>query len=253
MYVGYGTPGSADYYQHQDGEASVVFRVQSLYSRWRGFRYAVRYSMIIQGELSCNHPSKSISTQIDELIAAYSVNHKEIALYTSGGVKTQHYLSPNDVGIIDGPKVVRRSWPKGDIGEYASRRTYLIEIQELRKSADADDDRPDIIKYQEHIRYEGEPGAVVRWLYDQAGVEWKQTRAQAYPLRLVQSGHAIGNGVRIGPLPAVEPTRVLPELSWQDWKAPNLGSESVNQFETRWSYTMSIPTSSHLAYNPHSE
>lgn len=244
MYVKY------DSYQHQNNEASITYTVHPIYSRWRGFRYAIRQVMTVQGELSCNHPSKTLSEQIEDLIDAYSVNGKTLGLYHDDGTPTRHILDSSQSNLVDGPKVIRRSWPDGNIAQYASVRSYFIEVAAEFAAPEGDDAWPGIVRYQETMRYIGEPGPRVRYMYDFLGNEYAQTVAAAVPIRMVQSGVGIGYGGYVTPIAAVLPTRVLKDLTDLQYESPTFGTNATKEYRSRWSFVMTIPPAAYGAYLP---
>jgi len=235
VYVKYGD------YSHQIGQDSITYTVQKLYSQWRGFEYATRQTMTAQGALGF-HPTKTLSEEIDDFIAAYSVNGKTFGLYTDAGVATQHIIDSTNTLLKDGPKVVVRKWPRGDRGEYACHREYLVEVSAVFTTNDDDDPWPGIIRYQETMQYRGTGGLVRKFLYDQDGGEWEQAIYALSPLVLVQSGVSIGWGGYALPLDPVEPARQLYHLQRNRIGPIMLGSTwEGTEYHYSWSYVMSLP------------
>jgi hypothetical protein len=250
VYVQYGD------YQHADYEASIRFTAQALRSRWRGYRYAMRYTMEIIGELSCNHPTKTLSQQIEELIDAYGVDGKTLGLYESDGTPTRHFLDATRIDLRDGPTIEMRRWPKGDMGEYAAQRTYHIVATAEYYAPDPRDFWPGMIQYQEHMTYRGQPNLQARkYVYDQNGTEHEQVVAVRFPLMLIQSGEAKGYGGWVFPLGPIEPSRVMPELTDESYLSPTFGNAAYSgadsmEYETRWQYVMAIVQAAYGNYYP---
>jgi hypothetical protein len=257
MYVKYGD------YQHADNEASVIFTAQALRSPWRGYRYAMRYVMEIMGELSCNHPTKTLSQQTEDLIAGYAQDGKTLGVYNSNGTPTKHFLDSTRADLIDGPNIEMRRWPKSDEGEFASHRTYHIVATAEYYAPDDRDFWPGMVKYQERMLYKGQPpvqvGAVTIgrrvFLYDIGGNEHQQVVASNYSLILIQSGEALGYAGWVFPLDPVEPFRLHPDLTEKEYVGPTFGSNvysggSAKIYESRWQYVMNIPFATYGNYSP---
>jgi hypothetical protein len=206
--------------------------------------------MTVQGSLSCN--DGDLDTQIENLIDAYSVNGKTLALYDSGGTRTRHALDATASSLLDGPKIVRHVWPKGDRGEYASCRSYYIEATAIQAYYDSSDPWQGILKYQEQLFYEGSGGASFRWVHDQIGNPTKRIRIPGTSFYLHQRGHGIGQTGYVLPLPAVEPTMVAPERTRLTYTSPTIGTGYNGvRYESQWNYTMELPNSNYFdAYTP---
>jgi len=258
MYVGYGTPG-VDIYKHDVAGASITFSVRKLYSRWRGYLHALEYRMTVQGELTCNHPTDTLSEQIDDLIAAYAPEGKRLALYRDDDSVTQHVMPGQleNVFTLDGPKIEFRSWPKGDIGEYASIRTYLIAARAVYALYDANDAFPGVIRYQETFRWQGN-GLASFWLVpDQAGNYTQRIRYPGTSMMLYQEGYSIGQNVRISPLSPVYPTALHNDKVVYEPVSPEFGTGELignyTEYHTRWVYPMELPPGYFNATQPRSK
>jgi len=162
MYVKY------DAYEHATNAASVIFEAFPIRSPLRGRRYAVRYRMTVQGELlECDG---DLDTQIDTLVTAYAVDRKTLGLYHDDDSATRHLLSHTDPNLVEGPYVLYRSWPRGDLAEYAAFRTYKIIMEAIYDFSEIVDPTCQIIEYTERIEYFGTGGPSWVARYDQTGV-----------------------------------------------------------------------------------
>jgi hypothetical protein len=241
MYVQYGTGSGA--YKHGRNEASITYTNRRLYSEWRGYHYAQEVVMTVQGELSCNHPTLSISQQLDALIAAYSVDGKDLVLYTDANVATQHKITSSMGTIIDGPRVTKFDFPVGDFGEYVSHRTYFIEVYAQYRYYDTNDPWPGIVRYQESIRYIGNGGPAVVLVPDQSGNEIQRQLWPSTPITMLQSGESIGQGGYALPLPAVEPLYLRNDKAITTYSSPTFGSRGTKMYGMEWVFPMEIPAS----------
>lgn len=251
MYVGYGTYGGSPWYAHQSGEAAIVFTVEQERSQWRGRRYARRHRMIVTGALSCNHPTKTLSQQIDDFISAYSVDGLTLALYRDDNSMTQHALDATDTGLIEGPFIKVRQWPSGDNGEYASKRSYIIEAEALYYDFESTDPWPGIIKYQESFMWFGNGGPKRRWVYDQGSAQWTYDIIPVTRVRLVQQGHSIGYSGYALPLDAVEPLYLINDQVYRNPVSPIFATGGTKEYHYHWSFPMDLPyTFGTLPHNP---
>jgi hypothetical protein len=256
MYVAYGDPALAGsgveyYYQHLPNTASITFHVVPYRSKTRGRRYAVEYIMTVQGELPACHPtdpSITLEAQIEELILAYSTNRKTLALYNDDGTATPHILDATDCGgsgsgstLVDGPWLERRSWPQGDRGEYASHRTYFIEMHCIHDMTEPGDATSQIIEYHESIRYVGNGGPIWRIRYDQSSNAVTMQVVPKTPVHLVQSGWSKGWGGYVLPSAAVQPAYVHNDRVVEIYHSPTIGTCKTKEYVMQWSYPMTIP------------
>lgn len=235
MYVKYGS------YQHASNAASVLFEALPLRSRMRGRRYAIRYRMTVQGELlACDG---DLDTQIDDLITAYSTDRQTLGLYHDNGTATRHLLDASHASLVDGPYVVRRSWPRGTAGgEYASHHTYMVTMEAIYDFPESGDATSAIIEYTERIEYKG--GGGPRWVgqYDQLGVWRSQTIVANTPVVTIQSGRSVGWGGYVSPIAAIAPGYLQSERSWDRKTSPRLGTANTKEYLWEWAYVMLVPT-----------
>lgn len=273
MYVAWGNPdggsgsGSgasgfdctgAGYFQFPSNTVNVATHWIIKHSPFTGNRYCAEGIMILRGELvACD--GKSIDDWIDEMTDAFSYDGRTLALYKDDGTVTQHKL-PNDVAsLVDGPKVTRYSYPRGDRGEYTTHRTFFIEVRALYDYSDSCDSTSGIIEYRENIRYIGLGGARWSGLYDQSNVFRMWYGPTLSPVRVIQSGYSRGWGGYVTPLPAVEPTYLHSEECMEEYSGPTSGKAEpsavpglpvhvTKEYTMRWVYPMTLPT--YAVYTP---
>lgn len=273
MYVGWGDPdggsgsGSgasgfdctgAGFFQFPANTVNVATHWIIKHSPFTGNRYCAEGIMVLRGELvACD--GKTIDDWIDEMTDAFSYDGRTLALYTDAGVATQHKL-PNDVAsLVDGPKVTRYSYPRGDRGEYTTHRTFFIEVRALYDYSDSCDSTSGIIEYRESLRYLGLGGAQWAGAYDQSNTFRTWNGTTLTPIRLIQSGFSRGWGGYVTPLAAVEPTYLHSDQCVEEMTCPTSGKAEPSgtpglpvhvskEYTMRWVYPMTIPTYS--AYTP---
>jgi hypothetical protein len=225
------------------------------HSPFTGNRFCAEGIMVLRGELTaCD--GKTIDEWIDEMTDAFSYDGRTLALYTDAGVATAHKL-PNDVAsLVDGPKVTRYSYPRGDRGEYTTHRTFFIEVRALYDYSDSCDSVSGIIEYRETMRYIGLGGAQWMSAYDQSNTLRTWNGSTLTPIRLIQSGYSRGWGGYVTPLAAVEPSYVHSDQCIEEMTGPTAGKTEPagvlthvsKEYLMRWVYPMTIPT--YAAYTP---
>jgi hypothetical protein len=250
LYVKYGS------YAHGNNEASITYSKETHFSEWRGYPYAQTITMTVQGELSCNHPTLTLSQQITALETAYRTDFQDLVLYTDAGVATQHKITssmggaPHYLGpCIDGPKVISFAYPNGDMGEYASHRSYAIVVQAMYQYGALTDPNPGIVRYQETMKYIGDGGPAIVRVPDQNGNTTQRTRWPATPIMLIQSGVSIGFEGYALPLTAVEASHLISNEIMVQYEAPTVGTRNTPPsmfggtkfFNMEWMYPMMLP------------
>jgi len=156
-----------------------------------------------------------------------------------------HFLGP----CIDGPKVTRFAWPTGEGGEYASHRTYHIEVEALYQYGATGDPFPGVVRYQETMQYVGDGGPAVVMVPDQQGNTVQRQKWPATPIMLIQSGVSVGFEGYTLPLTAVEPTYLLSDQIRVKYEAPTFGTRNtpsslfggIKFCQMEWSYPMQLP------------
>lgn len=247
--------GGRGFYKFTPNTVNVSYHWIVKHSPITGNRYAAEGIMILRGRLvQCDIDGgsmDSISDQIDKLIDAFSYDGRTLALYNDDGTVTQHVL-PNDVDtLVDGPKVVRYSWPRGDRGEYSDHRSFYIEVRGLYDYGNPCDTVNGIVEYHERLRYEGLGGPQWMSLYDQSGTWCRWTGSPITVTRLVQSGYSKGWGGFVLPLDPVEPLYTHWDQAWEDYGSPSVGSHKSKEYTMRWCYPMTLQ-SFYGAAVPHS-
>lgn len=98
--------------------------------RTEGNMQAVKYTWDIEGSLigTGADPQADLKTKVDALDAAYADDGSDLVLYRNDGITVLQQLT--NVSCLDGTKVTTRpSFPKGEGSEFATARTFSIQIQ----------------------------------------------------------------------------------------------------------------------------
>lgn len=265
MYVGWGNPSGGSgsgsgssgfdctgggFFQFAANTVNVATHWIIKHSPFTGNRYAAEGIMILRGRLlACD--GSTIADQIDEMVDAFSYDGRTLALYTDAGVATAHKL-PNDVAsLVDGPKVTRYSFPRGDRGEYAEHRTFFIEVRALYDYSDSCDSTSGIIEYHETLRYVGLGGPEWMKAYDQSNTLRTWSGRTLTPTRLIQSGYSRGWGGYVLPLAPVETASVHWDQCVEEYGGPTSGKAEpsgvaglpvhvTKEYTMRWVYPMTL-------------
>ena len=171
--------GGAGFFKFAANTVNVACHWIRKHSPTTGNRYAVEGIMQLRGKLLECVGGDSLSTQIDKLLDAFSFDCRTLALYNDDGTVTQHALPAGIVTLVDGPKCVRLSWPRGDRAEYATlgHRSFYIEVRALYDYGEVCDAVSGIVDYHETLQYVGLGGPANDKQYTQnnvlSTVEWK--------------------------------------------------------------------------------
>lgn len=251
MYVGYGWnpalvsgtgtgTSPTEWYQFNVGRASIVFDVRGVRSDYNNRRIYNVMDLKVSGELHCD--DGDMDDQISDFIDAFASDYKTLALYRDDDTMTRHTLDIDDPTLVDGPWVHARTWPRGDRGEYATQRTFMVHGRAI-----FDANTNPILRYHESVQTVGQ-GARYAALYDQDG---NFIRPQVVPnsvVQITQSGYSIGWQGYVFPLGSVEPTYLDADRTVLVAETGRTGRADTMEYAYRWRYHMSAPTLS--AYAP---
>ena len=239
MYFRYGN------YIHADNEVelSSLTKVSS-YDQY-GFLDRVTHTMSIRGVLQ-GSTQAALTTAIYALENAYSENGHNAALYQDDGTITPHALLFNNRAISP-VKVTRLSWPEGsDKGEYATGRTYEIELQIDYNGPDGIGGNGPEVVFQESLSFRGTAGPTYAWLTPIKGEAIRQQLTEKSTQTIVQSGAGIGKS--IWPTP---PAPLLPDDEHEELRSITKGGPEVTgsglngaailrNYPINWSYTFEV-------------
>ena len=177
MYLKYGT------YRHADNEVSVVISKEGLFTQ-AGILRGTRERWTIQGRLQAADQA-SLTTAIDALAAAYSVQAQNLGFFLDDDSPTSHAIL--NAATNGGVRVVAPpSFPEGKGAEYTTFRNYsiVLEAELLDRSAT-------ILRWHETLGFQG-GGPQFAYLEPIDGAPQKQLLKQATTYRATQSGEAVG-------------------------------------------------------------
>lgn len=223
-------------FRHEAGQVNLT-RMNIAYKHSpRGRRLSRVMTMFLQGEI-CGDSQSSLTTQINQLISAYSVDYQNAGLYLDDGSLSPHQL-PNDTPeCISGVRVMQRSWPKGGPSEYATARTFSVTLQ-----AEYADFESDLVQWEETLEYIGNCGPRYEILETYDG-PYSLLTATRTAQRIIQSGSAVGFRGYVLP-----PGSLFPLNEHQDRRRVKVGSpkyvgRGFAYYPTAWSYyhTMGSP------------
>lgn len=175
----------------------------------------------------------NLTTQIAALKAGYASDGGNLVLYQdNGSTATSHALTSSACwgGVqVDGPY-----FPSGQGAEYATYRDYVIRAVGKVEGTVADD----IVSYVETITVTGTGGQRFVHLQPLRGEPVKQVVAQQTPVRVTQSGSAVGRtGYPLPPEPAEDPESEKLDEQMISHKSPKRGADGrFREYETTWQY-----------------
>lgn len=237
LYVSY----SGGTYQHATNEAALSItrdatrdeagRITGFIERWT-----------IQGELQGANAS-ALTTSMGTLATVYSSTITGIALYQDGGTITDHVMLAADT--VTGIQVVNPPhYPDGTRDQYVLRRNYVIVLEAEYATATTN-----IISFTESIRRIGNGGPRIVAIPTLNGdVRFQQTLA-ATPVKIVQSGSAVGRFATPTPPAPLLPDMMLNEDEEAGETSPKPRGNLDEGFPIEWSYTFLLSAKVNL--RPH--
>jgi len=244
MYLRYGS------YTHALQEARVTITRHPLRDA-AGVLYGYRERWLIEGRMVAADAG-AISAALTELESAYSIGDLDLVLLLPDGVtESSHHLM--SAACIGGTKIAQPvSYPLGAGAEYSTFRTYSVAIEGDVPLAPS---QSPILAWQETLAFSGTGGPRIVAIECRNGPPQMQTVSQRTPVRVVQSGRAVG--YRQYPAP---PGPIWPALEQADLRRVHLtsprtsgsgASRDLEHFEIIWSYSFLSPVA--LAGWPHSQ
>ncbi len=180
MYVRYGN------YTHALDSAALVIQSDAIYDD-TGETWERRERWSIAGELLAANTA-ALTTEINSLLAAYSVNGQTLVLLDNDGVtETAHKLT--SAGTIGGVRVVQPpGFPTGTHGEYSTFRQFRVALEAITRINGA----PNLIRWDETVTFQGTGGPRELIHEIRNGSPIRETVSIATPLFAIQQGQAIG-------------------------------------------------------------
>lgn len=227
MILKYGT------YAHALAEAALVIRKQAVFNDAQVIR-AVRERWDIDGLLQ-RADQPALTAAIHELLAAYSVQGQDAALYLDDGTTlTSHWLQ--SAAAIGGVRVLAIDCPRGQGAEYSTFRAYHIALAAEFPSLGQDSS---LVSWDETLNFTG-GGERFILLQTLNGPAQRQLVADQTPYHATQTGRAVG--YLAYPLPGLP---IWPQAEHVDRRrivrrAPRRsgpsGQRAYTEWEVTWSY-----------------
>lgn len=180
MYMKYGN------YTHDSNLASFSINRENRYHPLSNAPVSQVYRVAIRGTLR-DTTQAGLRTQINALDAAYAIQGQEWGLYHDDATLSAHYL-PHSSTLMRPIRVVKPpSYDRSEAAEYATERTYSIELEAEYRSWE-----PNFIEFSESVTISGTGGPryVVTELLLTLPVRDKVTNATL--VKATQSGQAFG-------------------------------------------------------------
>ena len=178
MKLRYGT------YTHDTGEATVAISRDPILNE-AGEIVELRERWDVSGFLQAPSPSE-LTSKIEALRNAYSVNGRNLSLIFDNGTATAHSiktaLTSGGTRVVSGP-----NFPIGDGAEYSTFRSYSIALEAILKFSNGES----LISWQQTLTLIGGGPRFVH-LQTLRGLPRKQFTAQSTPYRATQTGSAVG-------------------------------------------------------------
>ncbi len=226
MYIKYGS------FQHEDNDTSIVVSKRRIRDR-RGRHSITRHRYVVRGELLASTQA-TIKTKIAALENAYSIDGRDFGLYHDDGTVSGHFLDSSQA--IGGTRVVSLTYPEGEGAEYATTRTYQIELE----GDVLHDGGLELFEETVDIRGDGGPRTVLIETLSGPPV-LQQTNARTI-VRATQSGMAIGRAGLVSPPTPLWPRPIYkPEQSSMSRRSPQRFNNEFLNYTVRWNYVFESP------------
>lgn len=226
-------------YQHPDNEVLLQSFEQIPVFSERGLRKETLYRMSVTGDIIADGQA-AIASRITELVAAYAYDGRNAALYHDDGTITRHAILNDAENNLTGTRILHRSWPRGDPGEYATFRHFAITFGAVFRELDSQ-----ITRFREEVRVAGTAGPRIRVTTTLTGPPRAYRLARRTPVTIVQSGFIMGfDGVPDGALPGpLYPALELVEQRRIERISGTFRGRQTTERGLSYSYTMLSPES----------
>lgn len=235
MYFKYGS------YQHPDNEVTLAQFQLSNKRNPRGFRTSSVFTIHITGEILGSGQS-DLTTKIDALIAAYSDDFKDAGFYQDDDTPTPHLLVSNHPNNLTGNVITYRSWPSGDLAEYATKRTFAIGIEAEFRNAYSQ-----FVFYEDNMEMVGDGGSAIRWVAQSNGLPILHQDSSSTPQMWIHSGTAVAlDAYPLPPPPMFDRPNYLGHLTRIRRKGPRRYAQGFQEYTTEWYYVYQFQTPNFL-------
>lgn len=234
MYLRYGS------YTHALAEARVSINCEAMRNQ-AGVYYARKERWDIQGRLT-GADAAALTTAIAALKAAYEIGGYDLTLLLPDGVTaSDHQLLT--ASCKGGTKIAMPvSFPEGSGAEYSTFRNYSVAVEGEIPLLDGQNP---IVEWKETLAFVGTGGPRFVVIETRNGMPQMQQVSQRTPVRVVQSGRAVGYNQ--WPFP---PRPIWPGYEDGPQRSPQLGSPELtgegtsrgfHNYEISWSYSFISP------------
>lgn len=218
-------------YEHDTDECSIQIGTQNERSGIGIVQSSVT-TVTISGMLQAASVS-ALTTALRELETAYSVDGRDLGLYTDAGVSTAHVWI---AGQCDSIRVISPpSYPVGDGAEYTTFRRYQIVI-EIRKPVAGGSE---VVEWSQRIEEMGDGGPVILWIPCYNGPPVRQEIQPSSTRKIIQSGQAVGRTGYPTPPAPIYPEAVKRDSSRISRESPKMVNPS-RYFAVQWQYEMEM-------------
>ena len=172
-------------YSHAQDEVLISVQRSPLYDEQKkAYGYTEKWNL--GGQILADS-STAITTALNALVAAYSVNGKDLKLLQNDGTLTAHYMLSNQsrggTRVTEGP-----SYLEGGKGQYANHRSYSIAVEADFISPAASN----LVSFHEEIEIVGDGSGMWSHIPVIAGLWPKVDTTTHSVVRMVQRGQAVG-------------------------------------------------------------
>ncbi len=217
-------------YTHPIGQPQIAISKRPILDRG-GVPIAHAVTWSIQGML-LGSGQADLDAQIERLTAAYARQNEDVVLLLSDGVtESQHTLQVKDtrggVYVTQGP-----DFPKGDGPEYATRRSFAVQLSAEVPIADS---HAAVMHFTETLSTSG-GGPSYRHVETALGFPIKQQLRRATTYHATQSGAATGYTLypRVpGPIFGEANLAQAPRITR---RSPQVVGNSMRNFTVSWQY-----------------
>lgn len=174
-------------YEHPENEVDYfLFSQTPIYVR--NERIGATYRITARGQI-LGSTQAELNTAIGNLIDQYQVTYpSQAGLKHDDGTVTRHFLYANDFEAMSPIKVIRRHWPESNPGEYATKRTFEVVIEQQKFETGA----YNTLSFVENLTFCGDNSPIYEVQLRRDAPPRIEQVNQNSEQRIIQSGQAIG-------------------------------------------------------------
>ena len=230
MYVKYGT------FQFDPSEAGLAVRAQFIRSR-RGFKAYQRVQYDIDGEI-CENNQYDVTTRLNQIIAAFSVDGQDIGLYHDDDSPSTHFMGSNWATNLTGNQVLYKDFPVTEHGEYTSGRKFKLAVGALLYNADVS-----LIEHADSLNRISNAGQQWRWKRNKWWGFYPILEAPSTMQVIHHVGYRVGMDTWPLPItPFYSPPFEANHLRRVTQRNPIRHPQGYTEFRTDWHYVYTLPT-----------